>query len=165
MVFSSDRRSLKLWKTKQNHCSYDSFSCLSNINFSVHLTFWLPLSYCAGRNTELLSGRSISKTVREKVAFTTNFLKEYSISFLMISSLIDFAFVVLQLLMFEFCGIIRISKIVFFLIFPVLERLIFFCLANIFCSFNILQFFLLFNFFFLSRDRHEEIKLQLIQLY
>ena len=51
----------------------------------------------------------ISKTVRVNIAFTREFFKEYSISFLMISRLIDF-----ELLMFKVGGIIGISKIKFF---------------------------------------------------
>ena len=42
------------------------------------------------------------------------FFKEYSISFLMVGGFIDFALVVLKLLMFKFCGIIGVSKIELF---------------------------------------------------
>ena len=42
------------------------------------------------------------------------FFKEYSISFLIVSRLIDFALVVLELLMFNVSGIISILKIEFF---------------------------------------------------
>ena len=42
------------------------------------------------------------------------FFKEYSTSFLMVCRLIDFALVVLKLLMFKFCVTIGISKIEFF---------------------------------------------------
>ena len=53
---------------------------------------------------------SFSKTVGVNITF----FKEYSISFLMVCRLIDFALVVLELLMFEVCGIIGISKIEFY---------------------------------------------------
>ena len=39
---------------------------------------------------------------------------QYSISFLMVCRLIDFALAILELLMFKVCGIITISKIEFF---------------------------------------------------
>ena len=42
------------------------------------------------------------------------FFREYSISFLMVCRLIDFAIMVLKLLMFKVCGLIGISKINFF---------------------------------------------------
>ena len=58
---------------------------------------------------------SISKPVRViNIAFKRTFFKEWLINFLMISRLIDFAFVVLYLRMFEVCVIIGISKIMFF---------------------------------------------------
>ena len=62
---------------------------------------------------------NISKTVRVNIVFPKN---EYSISFLMISKLIDFALVVLYFSMFKVCGIIGISKIEF-LNFPELKEL------------------------------------------
>ena len=61
----------------------------------------------------------MSKTVGVNIAFIGTFFKEYSISFLMVCRLIDFAFVILELLMFKVCGIIGISKINF----PVLKGL------------------------------------------
>ena len=39
--------------------------------------------------------------------------KQYSVSFLMVCRLIDFALAVLELLMFKVCGIIGISKMEF----------------------------------------------------
>ena len=65
---------------------------------------------CAGHNSNLASESNISKTVRVNIAFTRTFFKEYCISFLMESRLIDFALVVLFLLMLKVCGV----KIVFF---------------------------------------------------
>ena len=58
---------------------------------------------------------SISRKRQEQtLPLPRTFLKEHSISFLMVCRLIDFALVVLQLLMFKVCGIIGISKIQFF---------------------------------------------------
>ena len=57
------------------------------------------------------------------------FLKECSISFIMVRRLIDFALVVLKLLMFKVCAIIDFSKIEFF-DFSGTERVI-----NLFISF------------------------------
>ena len=66
----------------------------------------------AGHNTDLPSDSNISKTVRVNIAGT--FFIEYSTSFLIICWLIDFALVVLKLLMFKVCVIIGISRIEFF---------------------------------------------------
>ena len=66
-----------------------------------------------GHNTDLPSDSNISKAVRVNIAFAEDFCKEYS-SFLMVCRLIDFALVVLMLLMFKACVIIGISKIEFF---------------------------------------------------
>ena len=52
--------------------------------------------------------------VGESIACIRTCLKEHSIGFLMVCRLIDFALVVLELLMFKVCGIIGISKIKFF---------------------------------------------------
>ena len=54
------------------------------------------------------------KTVGVNIAFIKTLFKEYSISFLMVCRLIDFALVVLELLIFKVCGITGISKIEFF---------------------------------------------------
>ena len=82
--------------------------------FTETLTLSLPVSLSAGDDTDLPSDSNISKTVRVNIAFTRRLLKEYSTSFPMVCRLIDFALVVLRLLMFKVCGIIRISKIEFF---------------------------------------------------
>ena len=68
----------------------------------------------AGDNADPLSESNILKTVRVNIAFAATFFKEYSTSFLMVCRLIDFALVVLKLLMFKVCEIIGISKIEFF---------------------------------------------------
>ena len=68
----------------------------------------------AVHSTDLPLGSNVSKTVRVNVAFALTFLKEYSTSFLMVGRLIDFALVVLKLLMFKLFVIIGISKIEFF---------------------------------------------------
>ena len=62
----------------------------------------------AGHGIDLASNSSISKPLRVNMAFRRSFFKEYLISFLMICRLIDFA------IAFKVCGIIGISKIVFF---------------------------------------------------
>ena len=87
---------------------------------SVALTLSLPVHHWTGVNTDLPLNSDISKTVKANIAFTSTF-KEYLISFLMVCGSIDFAPVVLKLLMFKVCGIIGISKIEFFN-FSVTER-------------------------------------------
>ena len=79
------------------------------LNFQI-LTISLPIPRWAGDNADLTSDINISKMVGVSIAF----LKEYSISFLMVCRLVDFALVILELLMFKVCGIIGISKIEFF---------------------------------------------------
>ena len=63
-------------------------------------------------NIDLPLNSNISRTKGVNITFTRTFLKEYSISFLMIFRL-DFEHVVPKLLMFKVCGIIEISKIEF----------------------------------------------------
>ena len=91
----------------------DHFS--SNFN-KIRMLFWfftetlflsLPVPSWAGDNTDLTSN-NISKTVEVNIAFTITLFKEYSISFVEVSKVIDFAPVVLKLLMFEVCEIIGI---------------------------------------------------------
>ena len=62
--------------------------------FPWKLNLFLRETCCADLNTNLLSS-NISKLVRVSIVFTITFFKEYSISFLMISRLIDFALLVL----------------------------------------------------------------------
>ena len=88
----------------------------------ITLTVSLPVLRWAGGNTDLPLGSNISKTLRVNIAFAATFLKEYSTSFLMVCRLIDFALVVLKLLMFKVCVIIGISKIEIFN-FSALKRL------------------------------------------
>ena len=80
----------------------------------VYLTLPLPALRWAGHNTDLPSDSNISKTVVVNIVFAGTFSKEYSSSFLRLWRLIDFAVVVLKLLMFKVCVIIGISKIEFF---------------------------------------------------
>ena len=85
--------------------------CIFKTNFST------PFDPRAVQNTDLHSNSNISKTIRVNIDFKkkkTTFFKEYLISILIIFSLIDFALVILELLMFKNCGIIGISKIEFF---------------------------------------------------
>ena len=85
--------------------------------FIFKINFSTPFDPRAVQNTDLHSNSNISKTSRVNIDFKKKqqrFLKEYLISFLMIFSLIDFALVILELLMFKNCGIIGISKIEFF---------------------------------------------------
>ena len=72
------------------------------------------MSRWAGHNTDLPSDSNISKTVRINVAFAGTFLKKDSASFLMVGRLMDFALVVLKLLMFKVCVINGLSKVEFF---------------------------------------------------
>ena len=65
----------------------------------------------AGHKTNPPSDSNILKTVRVNIAFAAPFFKEYPTSFLMLCRLIDFALVVLKLLMFKVCVIIGTSKI------------------------------------------------------
>ena len=78
--------------------------------FSCNLLFYSLHPVGRGLISTFLSNSNISKTVRINIAFIRMYFEEYSISFLMICRLILFALVVLQLLMFKFCGIIGISK-------------------------------------------------------
>ena len=55
------------------------------------------------------------KRLEQTLPLHKRFFKEYLISFLIILRLIDFATVILQLLMFKVCGITGISKIEFLL--------------------------------------------------
>ena len=74
------------------------------------LTLSLPVPSWASHNTQLPLYMNILETIRVSVAFTQIFFKEYSISFLMLCRLINFALAVLILLIFKVCGIIGISK-------------------------------------------------------
>ena len=74
----------------------------------------LPVRRWARDNTYLPSNSDISKRVGVNTAFARTCFKKYSISFLMISRLIDIALVVIWLLMFKGCRIIGTSKIEFF---------------------------------------------------
>ena len=83
--------------------------------FMLHiLTLSLPVLCWAGDNTDLPLDSNISKTVTVNITCTRTFFKEYSLSFLMVCRLIDFALPVLKLLMLKVCGIIGISKIAYF---------------------------------------------------
>ena len=62
---------------------------------TLQLTLSLSEPRWGGDNTDLPSDINISKTVEVSIAFIATFFKEYWISFLMISRLIDFALVVL----------------------------------------------------------------------
>ena len=84
------------------------------MNSAKFLTPSLSVTRCVSHNTDLASNTNFSKTARVNSVFTRTIFKEYSISFLIISRLKDFALVVLELLMFKVCVIIGISEIVFF---------------------------------------------------
>ena len=70
---------------------------------------------CNLENLKVLQSYSLLEKCPDK--HHGNVFKAYLISFLMISKLIDFALVVLQLLVFKVRRIIGISKIVFFIFF------------------------------------------------
>ena len=59
----------------------------------------------AGHNTDLPLNSNISKMVRVNITFTRTFCEEYSVSFLMISKLMDFALAV-----FIFSGTESVSR-------------------------------------------------------
>ena len=65
-------------------------------DFKVYqfLILSLPVPHWADENTDLPSNSYISKTIRVNIVFISAFFKEYSMSFLVISRLIEFAFVV-----------------------------------------------------------------------
>ena len=77
------------------------------------LILLLPIPSWVGDSTKLPSNSGISRTVKVNIAFLRIFFKEYLIRFLMVYRSVDFALVVLKLLMFKVYGIIRISKINF----------------------------------------------------
>ena len=83
--------------------------------FNETLTLWFPIPRRVDDNTNLSLTSNIRNTVNVNIAFTRKFFKEYSISFVKVCRLIDFALVVFKLLMFKVCGIIGISKIKFFI--------------------------------------------------
>ena len=57
--------------------------------FTKNFTLSLPVTRCAGDNTDLHSNSNNSETIRQSIAFTSMFLKEDSIGFLMISRLMQ----------------------------------------------------------------------------
>ena len=77
------------------------------------LTLSLPVPRWPGDNTVLPTSKQHLESNESKHCLYGTFFKQYSISFLMVCRLMDFAFVVLKLLMFKVCGIIGISKIEF----------------------------------------------------
>ena len=97
----------------------------------VFLNLSVPVPCWAGDNTDLPSDSNISKAARVNNTFTM-FFKEYSLSFLMVCRLVDFALLVLKLLMFKICGIIGISKTEFFN-FSGTERVKKFSTENVLC--------------------------------
>ena len=72
---------------------------LQNMCFPVNIAKFLTLSVfvtrSAGHDTNPHSNSNISEMVKVSIVLTRTFLKEYSISFLVISRLIDFSQVVL----------------------------------------------------------------------
>ena len=84
---------------------------LANFPADVIINLFSPGIPLRSDNTELNLKSNISKTVRKNVTFTRVFFKEYPIGFLMISWLIDFATVILQLFMFKVQRNFGISKI------------------------------------------------------
>ena len=109
-----------MWNTK--HCNPISESLFEKpqkipnlfLTLLFYVTVFLPVLRCVRHNTDLLLNSSISKTVRINIAFATTPFKEYSTRFFMVCRLIDFALVVLKLLIIKFCVVIGISKAEFF---------------------------------------------------
>ena len=85
------------------------------MTFVPFLALLLPVTHCAGHNSDLPSNSNISKSVRANTVFIQRFLNGYLISFLLIPRLIGFSLIILKLSMFKVYGIIRISKIEFFI--------------------------------------------------
>ena len=86
------------------------FKVLSQKKFKK-LTLSLSVPRWASDNTDLPLNSNISKVSRGNIALIRKFSEEYSINFLIVCRLMDFALVLLNLLMFKVCGIIAISKI------------------------------------------------------
>ena len=104
---------LKFVKKLLNN-NYRQFQSKSDIFwfFTEILSLSVPFTRCAGHNTDLRLKSNISKSVN--IALTDTFFKEYLIIFLTTSRFINFALVVLWLLMLKICRIIGSSKIAFF---------------------------------------------------
>ena len=105
-------------KTIQNHLSLSVNHFSSNVNnllrFFCFLLKLKPYAPLGGSQNRPFFGQQCFKNGKSKHCLAKHFLKEYSISFPMVYRLIDFALVVLNLLMFKICIIIAISKIEFF---------------------------------------------------
>ena len=91
---------------------------MENFTFCIVL---LPVTRCEGHNIELPDNSSISKTVRVKIAVIGTFFKGFSISFLVIFSLIDFTLVV-PYWCWKFVELLE-SQVSSFSIFPTLKGL------------------------------------------
>ena len=65
------------------------------VDIAKFLTLSVFVTRCAGDDPNLHSNSNISKMVKVNIVLTRTFRKEYSISFLVISRLIDFSLVVL----------------------------------------------------------------------
>ena len=93
---------------------HETVSIKSFFYFFLKAKLIFPVPRWVGDNTDLPSNKNISKTISANVAFFPSFLKECSITFVLVFRLIDFALVILWLLMLKVCGIIGIWKIEFF---------------------------------------------------
>ena len=90
--------------------------------FALRLFWWIksffnpfaPWPPLGGWNYQPKFGQQYLENGKNKHCLYKMIFKEYSISFLMVCRLIDFALMVLKLLMFQVCAIIGISKIEFF---------------------------------------------------
>ena len=92
----------------------DTIYSMTKTDGVIFLNLSLPVPRQVGDTTDPHSNSNISKTVIINFTFTQIFFEEYSINFLIKSRLIDFALVVVQLLMFKIYRNIGISKIEFF---------------------------------------------------
>ena len=116
------KQNQKKLKTIQNLLSLSGNHFSSNCNkhqtsfwfFRENLILSLPGNHCACPNSDPTSSSNILKTVRLNIVITGTLFKQYLISFVVNCRLIYFALVVLQLLMFKVCRIVRTSKIEFF---------------------------------------------------
>ena len=78
--------------------------------FTERLTLSLPVTHCAGHNTDLHLNSNFSKTVRVNNAFTRKFFKEHLRSFVMISRSVDFTLRFSSYWCLTFLGLIESQK-------------------------------------------------------
>ena len=86
----------------------------SNSLYQLSINTFAPCDTLCESLYRLTYKQQYLKNFESNHCFYRTFYKDHSISFLMISRLMDFALVVLWLLVFKVCGIMGISKVVLF---------------------------------------------------